>query len=304
MHDSAVSVSTRQASELLGVHESSIKRWCNADELDHWLTPGGHRRIPIAALVAFAQGQAIELPLRHFGEEAGRVWAGREQAQREDDFGELVELTYAWVAQGRSWEPVRLIEHLVREGFMLGRIFDQMVGPVLRRIGAGYLEGTLSIGDEHRMTQAMRDALIELRALSGLGRPANGQVEPTVVVGCARNEVHELGALMVRLLLENEGWRVIYLGLNVPTEDFAAQQLKYDASLVCISMMPPMGLPEAQAMVRLLDRMYDPERPYRLVFGGSGFGGAEALDYSDTAIPEVKLFSKMTPFATWARALA
>ena len=68
--DMQVSVSTRQASALLGVHESSVKRWCNAEELECQLTPGGHRRIPIRALVAFARGQGIQVPLRHFGQDA------------------------------------------------------------------------------------------------------------------------------------------------------------------------------------------------------------------------------------------
>lgn len=304
MPDSAVSVSTRQAAGLLGVHESSVKRWCNAEELGYWLTPGGHRRIPVVALVAFAQEQSIALPLAAFGPDAGEVWAGRERAARDDDFEALVDLIYRWLAQGVSWQPARLVEYLVGEGFLLGRLFDRLVGPVMRRIGQGYIAGALSIGDEHRMTQAMRDALLELRALRQAGRPANGRALPTAVVGCARNEVHELGALMVRVVLENEDWEVVYLGLNVPTEEFAAQQTKHAAALVCISMMPPMGFPEAHTMIHLLDRMYDPAHPYRLAFGGSGFGDAGKLDPPGLAIAEVKSFSQMEPFAAWAATLA
>ena len=40
---------------------------------------------------------------------------------------------------------------------------------------------------------------------------------PTAIVGCARSEVHELGALMTRRILEFNGYNVQYLGLDVPT---------------------------------------------------------------------------------------
>ncbi len=300
MSDQSVSVSTRQASEMLGVHESSVKRWCNAGDLDCWLTPGGHRRIPVSALVSFARVQDMALALRPFREHAERVWSGVEQARREDDLGDLVDLTYAWIEQVGSDLPPRLVPYLVEEGFPLGRIFDRLIGPVMHRIGQGYLRGDLSIGDEHRMTQAMRDVLVTLSAAGDLTMKSNGTVKPVAVVGCARGEVHELGALMVRLVLEAAGWRVMYLGLNVPTEEFAAQQTKHGAALVCVSIMPPMGTPEAQTMVRLLDRMYDPARPYRLALGGSALDAA-ALDGADVSIPDVRLFGKLEPFEQWVR---
>ena len=304
MTENTVSISTRQASELLGVHESSVKRWCNAEELAYWSTPGGHRRIPIAALVEFARGQSIEVPLRHFGRDAARVWTGLEKARRDDDFAALVDLAYDWITQGWSSLPARLIEYLSDEGFSLGRTLDQLVGPLMARIGRGYLKGTLSIGDEHLMTQAVRDVLVTLSASGSPSGRTNGTVKPVAVVGCARGEVHELGALMVRLVLEAAGWRVVYLGLNVPTEEFAMQQTKHAAALVCISMMPPMGLTEAQTMVDLLDRIYDGAHPYRLALGGSALRDDDALNRTGLSIPEVRLFSNMEPFEAWVRASA
>ncbi len=299
-----VSVSTRQASAMLGVHESSVKRWCNAEELACWLTPGGHRRIPVLALAAFAQEQGIDLPLSHFGEDAGRVWAGLERAHREDAFADLIDFTYTSVAEGRQDVPGRLIEYLDAEGFALGRILDRLVGPVMRRIGLGYVQGTVSIGDEHRMTQTVRDALVTLHATDDPTRNPNGKVRPVAVVGCTRGEVHELGALMTRLVLEAEGWRVIYLGLDVPTEEFATQQSKHAAALVCVSMMPPSGMAEAHTLVRFLDQMYDAAHPYHRAIGGSALTANDDLDRAGLSIPEVQLFNRMEPFMTWARALA
>lgn len=287
---------------MLGVHESSVKRWCNADELDYWLTPGGHRRIPIHALVSFANAQDIDLYLCHFGNDAGEVWSIVEQLKQKPDFSALSALVYRWIYVGEIAHTTHLIVHLVSSGYSMGTVFDHLIGPVMKQVGIHYAEGALSIGDEHRMTQVMRDILVTV-STTGTLKHASGTDAPQVaIVGCARGEVHELGALMVRVLLESSGWDVVYLGLNVPTEEFAHQQIKHGASLVCISLMPPMGTPEAYAMIRLMDRIYDDALPYRLVLGGSALGERSELETIHTKIQEVQLFSQMVPFQQWIEA--
>lgn len=284
---------------MLGVHESSVKRWCNANELEFWLTPGGHRRIPIHALVRFANTQRIDLYLRHFGADAGEVWALLDQIKQKTDFNGLVALCYRWIQQSEIARMTYLMTHLVNTGYSVGMVFDYLVGPVMSRVGVNYFEGNLTIGDEHRMTQVMRDILVTLSTTSALKLKEKPETPPVAIVGCARGEVHELGALMVRVLLEAMGWKIVYLGLNVPTEEFAHQQLKHGAALVCISLMPPMGIPEAHAMIRLLDRIYDKTLPYRLILGGSALGNNTEPAALITRIPDVKLFSRMAPFQDW-----
>ncbi len=302
MIESSASVSTRRASELLGVHESTVKRWCNDGELVCGHTQGGHRRIPLEALLAFARANDYSLDLLPFDGSAGRVWHGTEAAQRNEDYSSLISLLYEWLDAERVDLVVHLLFYLRGQNRPLALLFDRLVGPVMFRIGAAYLEGSLSIGDEHRMTQTMRDALIQCRRL----QPTNGHISTqfrVAIVGCPRNEAHELGALMVRVTLENLGWRVVYLGLDVPTEEFALQQRKHRADLVCVSVVPPTGAAEAAAMARLLGHMASSDATYRLAFGGS------AIDQSCPPIPtspgiaEVQLFRAMTPFAEWADSL-
>ena len=108
---------------------------------------------------------------------------------------------------------------------------------------------------------------------------------------------------MVRLLLEKEGRQVMYLGLNVPTEEFSSQQIKHRSTLVCVSLMPPMGRSEAFTLINLLDRMCDPNQPFRLLLGGSGLGGIEHIEAS-TSLTKVQLFDRMEPFMTWLRSLS
>lgn len=36
-----------QIAKFLGVNAKTVMRWCDRDQIKHWVTPGGHRRIPV-----------------------------------------------------------------------------------------------------------------------------------------------------------------------------------------------------------------------------------------------------------------
>ena len=297
MNDSDSMLSTRQAAELLSVHESTVKRWCNEGLLTCSFTRGGHRRISISDLLGFAERQSIVVSLHLFGDDAERVWSAVETLRKSEKSEALANLVFDWAAKGGSHLVAHLVLELLGRGTPLAAVMDDVVGPVMRRIGQAYQNGDMTIGDEHRMTAAVRDALILISAGDDLTR--NRAVGPLAIVGCIRGEVHELGALMARALLLDAGWRVMYVGLDVPTEEYALQQMKCEADLICISMMPPMGRPEAHSVVQVLESMYDPARPYRLALGGSNLGAANGQSGGTPAIKEIQYFNRMRPFADW-----
>jgi excisionase family DNA binding protein len=297
------SVSTRIASELLSVHESSIKRWCNAGELDFWTTPGGHRRIPISRLVSFASERGLEADIVSFGGSAERVWIGMESARREEDFGILSSLVLQWINLDRVDLVEDLVTFMTGHGFALGAIFDHVLGSAMRRIGSSYVLQEMSIGDEHRLTNLIRDALLGLRRLLGRYEDETvGHERGSAVVGCIRGETHEIGSLMVRLLLIRNGWRVVYLGQDVPTEEFHSQCIKHDARLLCISISPPRGQAEARDAINLLGNLFEDGKRVRIAIGGVSLGNLADLPLSDR-FAEVQFFRSATPFEEWIASL-
>src|SRR5713226_5133589 len=50
-------ISLQQASELLGVHPSTLRAWANQGKLKTVRTAGGHRRFSVKEVRAFAAGQ-------------------------------------------------------------------------------------------------------------------------------------------------------------------------------------------------------------------------------------------------------
>ncbi len=64
-HQSGIWLTLEQASERLGVHSTTLRRWANEGAIDTFVTPGGHRRFRVADVERFAQGRSTPcLPVR------------------------------------------------------------------------------------------------------------------------------------------------------------------------------------------------------------------------------------------------
>lgn len=294
MNENENTLSTRQAALLIGVHESSVKRWCNGGELACALTEGGHRRIALGTLLGFARERAMAWPLLDLAPAEAEAGMALLAAVERGAYGGLVEMLYGWLQEGSADRPIRLLVLGRHLGLSTADLCDRVIAPVMRRVGEDWFDGRITVGDEHRMTQIVLDTLHALR--SAAPPPAGGAA---AVVGCDAGNRHEVGAQMVRLALEEAGWRVFYLGSDVPVDDFAGQQQARRAGLVCISFAPPQPPAGVVHLVRSLARLYEPARPFRLALGGSPLAGTTAIEAGDLPFAESRAFDSIAGFTAW-----
>lgn len=299
-------LTTREAADLLNVHESTVKRWCNANELFFSATRGGHRRIDVPDLMDFARRQGLTSPLLDFRPFEAEVWEGLKQARGKGDFRALATLALEWALTDQPHLIEALFRFLGGRGIVpTGRMFDELLGTLMRSVGDAWRHGRIGVGEEHFSTQIVMDALHQLRAFLHTAHPVyreparRQQLAQAAIVACAEGEQHELGAMCVRILLEEHNWRVYYLGANVPIEEVAAFQKKQRAELVALSFVPPQAPSDAQRTVRLLSEMYDLHTPYALALGGSGLDGGEAA-FGPTPFLDLKSFDRLADFESWA----
>ena len=258
-------------------------------------TRGGHRRISLDELLFFATGKAIKTPLHRFSRFACHVWRGTCHHKKMGQLDYLVRLGYDWLLENEQHLLFNLLLYLREQQVSTPVLLDHLIAPIMHQVGMAYQEGSLSIGEEHRITHCIRDMLIQYQGYDRIiGTPPRGKAQ-TAIIGCARNQNHELGAIMARLVLEEHGWQVIYMGANVPTEEFAQQQISHQASLICIALMIPMIETDAQHINNLLSHMYRSDQPYELAFGGPL--KINPASYSNG--PPVHHFSTMQSFSKW-----
>jgi methanogenic corrinoid protein MtbC1 len=66
---------------------------------------------------------------------------------------------------------------------------------------------------------------------------------PSIIIATPSGQLHELGALIIALVAALEGWRVIYLGPNLPAEEIASATKLKKSQLVLLSLVYPANDP-------------------------------------------------------------
>jgi len=88
--------------------------------------------------------------------------------------------------------------------------------PVLVEIGDRWERGDIGVAVEHFASQLIQGKIQAI--YHSLPLHSGG---PKILVGCAPDELHEIGSLMFATLLRDAGYRVEYLGPDIPLDDLA-----------------------------------------------------------------------------------
>ena len=100
--------------------------------------------------------------------------------------------------------------------YPLENVLVEVIAPSLAEIGEAWRNGRINVATEHLASAFVRQRLTMWLVT---GPPAH-PIRP-IVLACAPNEWHEIGLLMLGVLLRRRRWPVAYLGQSVPLPDLA-----------------------------------------------------------------------------------
>ncbi len=300
-------LTTKQAAQLISVHESSVKRWCKDGQMVHDITDGGHRRIHIDDLLVFARGKELNCSLANFAGDSSKVWALFRNAQSKGNYEGLVHQAYTWLREFQMLMFKKLIIFCLEQDLSFSDVFDNLIASILKRIGDDWHSNQLDIGTEHYMTAVVRDLIHELRAAPSAARQATAdpkikqlpQTSRTAVVGCNEGNSHDISAHAIRIILEQEGWHVIFLGADVPASEFAKMQVRHNAQLLCISFVTANMIATAARTKEILAKFYDPSHPYHLALGGQTFPEDASISLAPAPFTSLQIYQSTGDFNGW-----
>ncbi len=160
----------------------------------------------------------------------------------------------------------RLVEQALSAN-SLEESFVQSLAPALVEVGSLWKRGQIGIAQEHLVTGTVRAGLQKL-----LSDPRSG-LRGTAVLACAPGEQHEIGLLMLAILLRADGWQVAYLGADTPYADAITLASALDARALCFSATI------AQSAAVLAQQMSKRPAPPSLMVlpGGAAVAGGRTL---------------------------
>lgn len=194
------------------------------------VTAGGHNisqvaPLPVEELRALIRQEALP--------PAGPTSDAESERLRSD-------LRHAWEAVERF--AMGDLEATLRRAAMrvnLSRLIEDLIAPLLSRVGERWHAGTLSTAHEHAATAAIRSVL---GWVNGAAVSRNGA--PLAVVATPQGQRHEIGAMLSASVAASEGWRLLYLGADLPAADIARAALTVGARAVLLSIVYPDDDPQ------------------------------------------------------------
>jgi excisionase family DNA binding protein len=220
--------SPRELAAIVGVSESSMKRWIDSGEVAAARTAGGHRRISRREAVRFIRERA--LPIADLSALGLAELAGVPEAQAAGP------LTAELLVEALEARDARRLRSLVVAEYVRGApvaaLCDGPLREMLHHAGELWQENESGIGVEHEATDVVIQALNQIRSLVPPPRPD----APVAVGGAIAGDPYLIPSLMAATVLEDLGYAVGNLGPNTPAAVLAGTARQRNAQLVWFSV--------------------------------------------------------------------
>ncbi len=141
-------------------------------------------------------------------------------------------------------------------------IINGEIIPALDTVGAGFEKKTVYLPQLLMSAEAAKAAFARIKACSVQNAPSKA----TFVLATVQGDIHDIGKNIVRLLLENYGYRVVDLGKDVSPKAVLQAVEEHRAPFAGLSALMTTTVPAMEETVRLLRE----RAPYcKVVVGGA-----------------------------------
>lgn len=216
----------KQVARAIGVSDASLKRWCDKGIIASVRTAGGHRRIPLDAVVRFLRDTGRELVRPEVlglppTTGAGKTVVGRAASQ----CAEALEA-------GDEQRVQRIVFDLLLAGHKARDICDKIIAPSFRQIGERWQHGELEVYRERHAVEICSRTLTRVRDTLPEPSPA----APLAIGATPETDPYTLPTSMISLALHERGWRAINIGNNIPLSSLARAIADMRPRLVWLSV--------------------------------------------------------------------
>jgi len=145
-------------------------------------------------------------------------------------------------------------------------LLEELIIPLVYKVGDLWHNGEIRVANEHLATSVVHSFLYNLLDSYSVSSSA-----PLIVSATPRGQEHDLGALIVGVVAASSGWRVVYLGANLPSEEISSAADQLDAQAVALSLVYPKDDPHLRLELKKLHQLLPSD--VTLIVGGRAAEG-------------------------------
>jgi 5-methyltetrahydrofolate--homocysteine methyltransferase len=199
------------------------------------------------------------------------------------------------VMVGKRMEAMDLTRQALDEGVDPNSLIDLYLIPALEVVGDRFEKKEIFVPEMMIAAKSMQACMDLLKPLIKKEGERN---RGTVIVGTVFGDLHDIGKNLVRLLLEGSGFKVIDLGVGVPSKNFLEAAREHSADVVGLSSLLTTGDPYVLETVKAI-KASDISNKVKVICGGAALTpkfvmetcGAEA--YAKDAAQGVKRIKQL-----------
>lgn len=160
-----------------------------------------------------------------------------------------IDIFYA-IENGLKDEGAKITEELLKTTDVMD-IINNMLIPALDKIGSQYEKGKIFL-PQLILSAGVAQACFEVIKKKLANENHQSVSKGKIVVATVKNDVHDIGKNIVKVLLENYGYDVIDLGKNVDYQTVVDTAIKYNVKLVGLSALMTTTLVSMEETIKLL----------------------------------------------------
>lgn len=147
-----------------------------------------------------------------------------------------------------------------------------IIQPALVDMGDRWERGEVCVAMEHFATSW---CMHKLAALFNASQPERGR--PTILASCVEGEMHEIGLMLTAVILSRAGYRVVYLGANMPGTELLEAVQRVDPDAVMLAAPSETSVEPLREAIATIRSGPFTGRDRLIAYGGRVFEDIERL---------------------------
>jgi 5-methyltetrahydrofolate--homocysteine methyltransferase len=145
------------------------------------------------------------------------------------------ELLHQAILDGNKDDILDIIRVNLEQGYAPGRLVDEIMIPVINRVGDLYEQKQYFLPQLMASAEAMKKGMTHLEPL--LAQEGKTKAKGVILIATVKGDIHDIGKNIVALLLRNQGYNIIDLGKDVAAETIVAEMKARRPDVVALSAL-------------------------------------------------------------------
>lgn len=261
-------LTTREVARICRVSDATVKRWATAGLIESEKTSGGHRRFRAEEIARFQASQGLGLA-NQTGDISLLTTPHRSRLRRELGGTDL----FRSMICGCDEEVAHFLIKKLLDGATLASIFDDIITPELQRVGSLWVQGKVSVAEEHLASRTITYAMYKVRKAV----PKAAKQEKLAICCGVEGDFHGLATDFAHMVFETCGWSVINFGPNTPLFSLHKEIKSNKPAVLCVSACLLEDLERLSRDYKLLRGVVSASDS-KIVLGGHAFDDEEIRD--------------------------